>query len=54
MRELILAGLVALLISGLETQSMMKAKKLKGRLEQANLGMFRFVPLKGAHGHKVL
>jgi len=35
---------------GINTQDMMKIKKLNGKIVKENMGAFRFVPLKGRHG----
>ncbi|MDI6737687.1 MAG: protein-L-isoaspartate(D-aspartate) O-methyltransferase [Nanoarchaeota archaeon] len=35
---------------GVDAQEMMKIKKLNGKIKKENLGMFRFVPLRGRHG----
>lgn len=35
---------------GVDAQEMMKITRLNGKFKKENLGMFRFVPLKGRHG----
>ncbi len=45
-------GVMIVPSGGLYTQSMLKVTKKKGKAVTQELGWFRFVPLKGKHGHK--
>ena len=44
-------GIIVAPIGALFDQVMIKAKKVRGKLKQENLGYFRFVPLKGKYGY---
>jgi len=49
LRQLKKGGILVIPV-GVDAQEMMKIKKLNGKLKKENLGMFRFVPMRGRHG----
>jgi len=45
-------GIIIAPVGSLSEQTMIKARKINGKLMKEYLGEFRFVPLKGKYGHK--
>jgi len=45
-------GIIVAPVGDLFEQRMIKARKIKGKLEEEELGYFMFVPLKGMYGYK--